>query len=70
MIRTSTQKTEKDIHLHDNKYVCILSIAVMTQVDYASMITILGSYIVQNSGHNTYQGHVNDSEMFREGQGF
>jgi hypothetical protein len=50
--------------LKHNKYVCILSIAVTTKVDYASMITILGSYIAHDSGHNTYQGHVNDPEMF------
>jgi hypothetical protein len=41
--------------LKHNKYVCILSIAVTTYVDYASMITILGSYIMHVHGCNSYQ---------------
>ena len=54
--------------LKHNKYVGILSIAVMTlQYITISMITIFSMYIVHvryGSGHNSYQGHVNDSGEF------
>ena len=54
--------------LKRNKYVGILSIAVMTlQYITISMITIFSMYIAHvrfGSGRNSYQGHVNDSGEF------
>ena len=54
--------------LKHNKYVCILSIAVMTLLYITiSMTTIFSMYIVHvclGSGHNSYQGHVYDSGEF------
>ena len=54
--------------LKRNKYVGILSIAVTTlQYITISMITIFSMYIAHvrlGSGHNSYQGHVNDSGEF------
>ena len=54
--------------LKDNKYVCILSIAVMTLLYIMiSMTAIFSMYIVHvclGSGHNSYQGHVYDSGEF------
>ena len=54
--------------LKRNKYVCILSIAVMTLLYITiSMITIFSMYIMHvclGSGCNSYQGHVNDSGEF------
>ena len=51
-----------------NQYICILSIAVTTLLYITiSMITIFSMYIVHvhlGSGHNSYQGHVNDSGEF------
>ena len=51
-----------------NKYVRILSIAVTTLLYITiSMITIFSMYITHvhlGSGHNSYQGHVNDSGEF------
>ena len=54
--------------LKHNKYVCILSIAVVTLLYITiSMIAIFSMYIAHvclGSGHNSYQGHVNDSGEF------
>ena len=54
--------------LEHNKYICILSIAVTTLLYITiSMITIFSMYIAHvllGSGHNSYQGHVNDSGEF------
>ena len=54
--------------LKRNKYVGILSIAVMTlQYITISMITIFSMYIAHvcsGSGRNSYQGHMNDSGEF------
>ena len=54
--------------LKHNKYVCILSIAVITLLYIMiSMITIFSMYITHvhlGSGCNSYQGHVYDSGEF------
>ena len=54
--------------LKHNKYICILSIAVITLLYITiSMITIFSMYIVHvhlGSGHNSYQGHVYNSGEF------
>ena len=59
---------QSTVVLKRNKYVCILSIAVVTLLYIMiSMITIFSMYIAHvrlGSGRNSYQGHVNDSGEF------